>query len=42
MLRIEDTDAARNQPELTETSSSALTWLGIDWDEGPFFQSAAL
>src|SRR5271163_3365940 len=39
ILRIEDTDAERNRPELVEGIISALTWLGIDWDEGPFYQS---
>jgi glutamyl-tRNA synthetase len=39
VLRIEDTDQARNQPELLEGMLDALGWLGIDWDEGPFFQS---
>ena len=40
LLRIEDTDASRNQPELVTNILDALTWLGIDWDEGPEFQSA--
>ncbi|MFB9802303.1 glutamate--tRNA ligase, partial [Streptomonospora salina] len=43
VLRIEDTDAARNKPEWTEGILQALTWLGIgDADphfEGPYFQS---
>jgi glutamyl-tRNA synthetase len=39
ILRIEDTDAERNKPELVEGIISALAWLGIDWDEGPFYQS---
>ena len=39
ILRIEDTDAERNKPELVEGILTALTWLGIDWDEGPFYQS---
>jgi glutamyl-tRNA synthetase len=39
ILRIEDTDAERNKPELVERIISALAWLGIDWDEGPFYQS---
>jgi glutamyl-tRNA synthetase len=44
VLRIEDTDAARNQPEWTEGIISAMAWLGIDGSqyEGPFFQSANL
>lgn len=40
LLRIEDTDASRNQPELVTNILDALTWLGITWDEGPQFQSA--
>jgi glutamyl-tRNA synthetase len=39
VLRIEDTDAARNRPEYTEGIKRALAWLGLDWDEGPYFQS---
>jgi len=39
ILRIEDTDAERNKPELVEGIITALTWLGINWDEGPFYQS---
>jgi glutamyl-tRNA synthetase len=39
IVRIEDTDAARNRPEHTEGILRALRWLGLDWDEGPYFQS---
>lgn len=39
VLRIEDTDRERSKPEHTETILHALKWLGLDWDEGPFFQS---
>ncbi len=39
ILRIEDTDVERSTPEMTEAILAALRWLGIDWDEGPFFQS---
>ena len=35
ILRIEDTDAARNTPEAVAAIYSGLQWLGIDWDEGP-------
>jgi len=35
ILRIEDTDAARNKPEYVEVIFHALRWLGLDWDEGP-------
>ncbi|MEV7227017.1 MULTISPECIES: glutamate--tRNA ligase [Polymorphospora] len=42
VLRIEDTDAARNRPEWTEGILDALDWIGIERGgyEGPYFQSA--
>ncbi|WP_260414293.1 glutamate--tRNA ligase [Sphaerisporangium siamense] len=44
VLRVEDTDAARNRPEWTEGIISALAWIGISGEspyfEGPYFQSA--
>lgn len=33
LLRIEDTDAARNRPEWTEGIFAAMRWLGMDWDD---------
>jgi len=39
ILRIEDTDAERNKPELVEGIVDGLKWLGVDWDEGPYYQS---
>ncbi|MGH9206578.1 MAG: glutamate--tRNA ligase, partial [Acidimicrobiales bacterium] len=39
VLRIEDTDEERNKEEWVQGICSALTWLGLDWDEGPFRQS---
>jgi glutamyl-tRNA synthetase len=39
ILRIEDTDAERNKPELVNGILDGLKWLGVDWDEGPFYQS---
>jgi glutamyl-tRNA synthetase len=39
VLRIEDTDAERNKPEWIEGIQTALRWIGVDWDEGPYFQS---
>jgi glutamyl-tRNA synthetase len=39
ILRIEDTDAQRNKPELVEGIVDGLKWLGLEWDEGPFYQS---
>ena len=42
ILRIEDTDVDRSQPELVEAVIEAIRWLGLDWDEGPFYQSQRL
>ncbi|HIK43342.1 MAG TPA: glutamate--tRNA ligase, partial [Leptolyngbyaceae cyanobacterium M65_K2018_010] len=42
VLRIEDTDEERSKPEFTENILAGLRWLGLDWDEGPFFQSQRL
>jgi glutamyl-tRNA synthetase len=39
VLRIEDTDRVRSTPESIQAILDGLTWLGIDWDEGPFFQT---
>ena len=39
VLRIEDTDRARSTPENVEQILEALDWLGLEWDEGPIFQS---
>jgi glutamyl-tRNA synthetase len=35
VLRIEDTDQERSTPESVQAILDGLTWLGIDWDEGP-------
>ena len=42
ILRVEDTDQERNRPELTQQLLGELEWLGLDWDEGPVFQSEKL
>ncbi len=39
ILRIEDTDPARSNPQMVEVIIDSLRWLGLDWDEGPYFQS---
>ena len=39
VLRIEDTDTERNRDEWTEGIQSAMRWVGVDWNEGPLFQS---
>jgi glutamyl-tRNA synthetase len=35
ILRVEDTDNARNTPEANQAIFDGLQWLGLDWDEGP-------
>lgn len=35
VLRIEDTDKERNSDEFLNVIYNSLTWLGLDWDEGP-------
>jgi len=39
ILRIEDTDQSRSFPEMTASIMDSLKWMGLDWDEGPYFQS---
>jgi glutamyl-tRNA synthetase len=39
VLRIEDTDQLRNRSEWTDGIISALSWLGMAPDEGPYFQT---
>jgi glutamyl-tRNA synthetase len=39
VLRIEDTDQARSTDEATKAILDAMTWLGLNWDEGPHFQA---
>src|SRR5262245_13487449 len=40
ILRIEDTDTVRSTEEATQSILGGLTWLGLDWDEGPYYQTA--
>ncbi len=42
ILRIEDTDTERSRPEYTQNILDGLSWLGMNWDEGPIFQSDRL
>lgn len=42
VLRIEDTDLERSRDEYTQNILEGLTWLGMTWDEGPFYQSKRL
>lgn len=39
ILRIEDTDQARSTQESVQVILDGMKWLGLDWDEGPFYQS---
>jgi glutamyl-tRNA synthetase len=39
VLRIEDTDLERSTPEMVEGILHGLEWLGITWDEGPYYQT---
>jgi glutamyl-tRNA synthetase len=42
ILRIEDTDVARKVEGAVDIILDSLRWLGLDWDEGPYFQSQRL
>jgi glutamyl-tRNA synthetase len=42
ILRVEDTDLERSKSEYTDNILEGLTWLGLNWDEGPSFQSQRL
>lgn len=42
ILRIEDTDTERSTVAATDAILQGLEWLGLDYDEGPFFQSQRL
>ncbi|SPD76219.1 Glutamate--tRNA ligase [uncultured Desulfobacterium sp.] len=39
ILRIEDTDRERSSEQATRAIIESMEWLGLDWDEGPYFQS---
>jgi glutamyl-tRNA synthetase len=42
ILRIEDTDFSRSSEAMVEGILQGMRWLGLTWDEGPFFQSQRL
>ncbi len=42
ILRVEDTDQARSTEAHTQVILDGLRWLGIDWNEGPYFQGAEI
>ena len=42
VLRLEDTDVQRSTQASVDAIFEALQWLGIDWDDGPFFQTRRL
>ena len=39
VLRLEDTDLKRSKPEHVDSIMQAMDWLGLDWDEGPYYQT---
>jgi glutamyl-tRNA synthetase len=39
ILRIEDTDLERSTPESVQAILDGMEWLGLDYDEGPFYQT---
>ncbi|MBI4795316.1 MAG: glutamate--tRNA ligase, partial [Deltaproteobacteria bacterium] len=42
ILRIEDTDRERSEERFVREIEESMRWLGLDWDEGPYFQSERL
>jgi len=42
ILRIEDTDFERSSEEMVEGILEGMRWIGLNWDEGPFYQSKRL
>ncbi|MCK4267765.1 MAG: glutamate--tRNA ligase, partial [Actinomycetia bacterium] len=42
ILRIEDTDKERSTEEAIEAILASMSWLGLDWNEGPFYQTERL
>ncbi len=42
VLRIEDTDRLRSTDEAIQVILTAMEWLGLDWDEGPYYQTQRL
>ena len=42
ILRIEDTDFERSSDEMVTGILEGMKWIGLDWDEGPFYQSQRL
>lgn len=42
ILRVEDTDTERSKPEYAQNILDGMQWLGLNWDEGPLFQSQRL
>ena len=42
IVRVEDTDVARKVEGAVESILDGLRWLGLDWDEGPYYQSQRL
>ncbi len=41
-MRVEDTDVARSSKDMIQVILDGLTWLGLNWDEGPYLQSTRI
>src|SRR5215470_13424097 len=39
ILRVEDTDRERSTPEAVQAILDGMTWLGLDYEEGPYYQT---
>ncbi|MCA9200825.1 MAG: tRNA glutamyl-Q(34) synthetase GluQRS, partial [Planctomycetales bacterium] len=42
VLRIDDLDGPRIKPGADQQAIEILSWLGMDWDEGPYYQTASI
>ncbi len=42
VLRIEDTDLERSTQAAVDAIIEGMTWLGLEWDEGPYYQTKRL
>jgi glutamyl-tRNA synthetase len=42
VLRVEDTDQVRSTEESVKAILDSMEWLGLEWDEGPYFQMQRL
>ena len=42
IVRVEDTDVKRSSKDMIQVILDGLSWLGLNWDEGPYYQSERL